>query len=328
MFSARSCNKWSKDRVILCGDAAHVFPPCSYTQKSILCAIALIIVLVGGQGIASGFRDAATLAWRLALLCQQSTQGLLSHNDILTAWYTERKQQLERSLASTIENGNFVTESDPVKIFFRNWSLWLVSFVPSWHHQLRLGRRKDGMIRYQHEDGMPFIPSMSGGLCISQVYCKPVGLDADKIYFTDDVIFKGKKGLFQLLVYLKDTKEIPNARADLHDMGSISQGHISDEDVTFIVEENIYQLSEEDKRTLRSPVYTLASAKEFTNSSLCLGRPEPINYDPYRLGKEINRERYTIIRPDRFIFASCSSKDKLRQAMASLASYLTRGGLD
>ena len=27
-FSARSCNKWSVGRVILCGDAAHVMPPC------------------------------------------------------------------------------------------------------------------------------------------------------------------------------------------------------------------------------------------------------------------------------------------------------------
>lgn len=27
-FSARSCNKWSHGRVALCGDSAHVFPPC------------------------------------------------------------------------------------------------------------------------------------------------------------------------------------------------------------------------------------------------------------------------------------------------------------
>jgi 2-polyprenyl-6-methoxyphenol hydroxylase-like FAD-dependent oxidoreductase len=32
-FAARSCNKWSDGRVIICGDAAHVFPPC----KSIIC---------------------------------------------------------------------------------------------------------------------------------------------------------------------------------------------------------------------------------------------------------------------------------------------------
>lgn len=29
-FSARSCNKWALDRVLLCGDSAHVFPPCEF----------------------------------------------------------------------------------------------------------------------------------------------------------------------------------------------------------------------------------------------------------------------------------------------------------
>jgi hypothetical protein len=30
-FSARSCNRWSDGRVVLCGDAAHVFSPCMLT---------------------------------------------------------------------------------------------------------------------------------------------------------------------------------------------------------------------------------------------------------------------------------------------------------
>jgi hypothetical protein len=28
LFAARSCNKWALGRVLLCGDSAHVFPPC------------------------------------------------------------------------------------------------------------------------------------------------------------------------------------------------------------------------------------------------------------------------------------------------------------
>jgi hypothetical protein len=33
-FSARRCNKFSVDRVLLAGDAAHVFPPCKYPPGS------------------------------------------------------------------------------------------------------------------------------------------------------------------------------------------------------------------------------------------------------------------------------------------------------
>ncbi|KAH8700879.1 putative monooxygenase [Talaromyces proteolyticus] len=304
MFSARSCNKWSEGRVILCGDAAHVFPP------------------FGGQGIASGFRDASSLAWRLAFLCNPSRSPSISHSSILTAWYLERKQQLEKSLATTIENGRFVTETNPLKIFIRNWSLWLMQLIPSWRHELRLGRRKEGMVRYQQDAGntpFPFLAQLNGGLCVSQVYYGVV--------FSDDAIFGGKKkGLFQLLVYLKDDRELTGAMADIAGVETLARGWLKDADVTIVLErEGGYQV---DERWKGRSVYTLASGEEFARSRLCNGRPEPQFYDPYRLGKELKGNRYTIIRPDRFVFASCSKREELQTAVEGMVAYLTRGELN
>ncbi|KAJ5814679.1 hypothetical protein N7474_006456 [Penicillium riverlandense] len=301
-FSARSCNRWSNGRVILCGDSAHVFPP------------------FGGQGIASGFRDAASLAWRLALLCRDTTpsKSLLSHEKVLEAWYMERKQQLERSLASTIENGRFVTEGNPVKIFLRNLYLWIVQLVPSWRHDLRLGRRKEGMVRYKHFDGMPFLPELNGGLSLPQVYCTAVNKADAEIQFTDDVIFAAhKECLFQLLVYVKTLDEMADAKQVISDIDDISNGEIRASEATFLVED-LFSTS----TGMDDGVFRLATGDEFAQSLLCEGRPAPQFYDPYSLGKELNGTRFVIVRPDRFIFAACNSREDLRQSARCVVSFL------
>ena len=56
-----------------------------------------------------GFRDASSLAWRLAILSRNSQSA--NHDKVSAAWYAERKQQLERPLAATIQNGAYVTRA-------------------------------------------------------------------------------------------------------------------------------------------------------------------------------------------------------------------------
>lgn len=281
--------------------------------------------LVGGQGIASGFRDAASLAWRLALLCRPETNR--SHEEVFTSWYLERKQQLERSLATTIENGRFVTESNPIKIFLRTCYLFFLHLIPSWRRQLRLGRRKEGMVRYSHGPGSPFMPEYNGGLCLPQVYCKamfhlPEGVG--EVFFTDDVIFGSHKtGLFQLIVYIGDLSQLTPAREIVSDVEDISRGEITSGDVTFLVEDMADSgdnagVTEHDMTS----VFRLAPAQEFAASALCHERPEPRFYDPCFLGKALDGNKFVVVRPDRFIFAACNTRHDLVIVLLKMVAYL------
>jgi hypothetical protein len=264
----------------------------------------------------------------LAVLCKASTQGItLPHDKFFKAWYLERKQQLEKSLAVTIINGEFVTECNPIKIFIRNWSLWFMQFIPSLRTKIRQGQRHEGLIRYQHSNGMPFIPSLNGGLCVPQVYCKSIIPD-NKVYFTDDVIFGRKKGLFQLLIYLKGPAEMAIIDKDISDIETISQHHIYESDITCMAESDPQTLTSYVKNEPCYSIYSIAAGEEFTKSELCKGRPVPKYFDPYRLRKELNGHRYTILRPDRFVFASCSTRDDLVKSVRALVAYLNGGEVE
>ncbi|OQD67730.1 hypothetical protein PENPOL_c003G04800 [Penicillium polonicum] len=302
-FAARSCNRWSHGRVILCGDAAHVFPP------------------FGGQGIASGFRDAISLAWRLVLLCRRKpSTNPSNHEQVLSAWYIERKQQLERSLASTIANGQFVTEGNPLKIFLRDWSLYFTHFIPSWRRDLRLGRRKEGMVPYRYSPGLPFNPAHKGGTFLRQVYCKSIGKSGD-VLFSDDIIFeKEKKGLFQLLVYLKDVNELTAAREAVSRIEETSKGEIPYAEITYLVGK-----LEMESRVLTQDtysVYRLATTEEFAGSHLCRGRPKPEYYDPHQLGKALGGTKFVLVRADRVVYAACDDASQLEKEVREAVAYL------
>ncbi|KAI1616223.1 monooxygenase [Exophiala viscosa] len=296
-FVARSCNKWSLGRVILAGDAAHVFPP------------------FGGQGIASGFRDASALAWRLAFLHRQPGAD---HEQVLTAWYTERRQQLERSLAATIRNGEYVTESDSVKVFIREWYMWAIQLIPSCRKQIELGARAEGMTRYRHSEGLPFIPEMEGGVLLPQVYA--YNFSTEKTCFTDDLIFSpDKTGLFQLLILPEDVANLDRLMSALDGMDETSSNLIRREEATILVQS--IKASPGSVSMSKWTIARLATGDEFAaDPVLCGNRPRPIGYDEARLQKEIKGKRFVIVRQDRFVFAACDTPEELKQAAQRLAA--------
>lgn len=302
-FVARSCNKWALGRVILAGDAAHVFPP------------------FGGQGIASGFRDASALAWRLALLHRNPGAD---HEKILAAWYTERKQQLDRSLAATVRNGEYVTESDPFKVFVREWYMWAIQLVPSYRKEIELGARAAGMTKYQHKDGLPFIPQMEGGRLLPQVYA--YNFKTRKICFTDDLIFAPEKvGLFQLLILPENVEDVDKLMKDIDEVDRISNNLIQSNEATILIQST--EPTTEAAALARQDLARLATGQEFAaDPVLCNNRPEPIGYDERRLQREVKGKKYVILRQDRFVFAACNTTAELRQAASQLGSILSLAG--
>ncbi len=89
-FQARWADRWRDGRVLLAGDAAHQMPP------------------FAGQGMCSGIRDAANLAWKLDLVV-----GGLADPAILDTYAHERLDNVRAVIDFSMELGKVICVSDP-----------------------------------------------------------------------------------------------------------------------------------------------------------------------------------------------------------------------
>ncbi|KAL7003862.1 hypothetical protein EMMF5_006606, partial [Cystobasidiomycetes sp. EMM_F5] len=92
-FKARWADRFYKNKVLLAGDALHLMPPFI------------------GQGLNSGFRDAAALSWRLPLLLS----GVASEAALLQSYENERGMHVRSLTEYCVKLGGVVCELDPQK---------------------------------------------------------------------------------------------------------------------------------------------------------------------------------------------------------------------
>ncbi|MFA9430197.1 bifunctional 3-(3-hydroxy-phenyl)propionate/3-hydroxycinnamic acid hydroxylase [Egicoccus sp. AB-alg2] len=88
-FHSLAVDRWRSGRVMIAGDAAHVQPPFM------------------GQGLMSGLRDAANLAWKLALVCQGE-----SDESLLDTYEAERKAHARAWIEEANRIGGIVMTTD------------------------------------------------------------------------------------------------------------------------------------------------------------------------------------------------------------------------
>ncbi|MDQ2816183.1 MAG: bifunctional 3-(3-hydroxy-phenyl)propionate/3-hydroxycinnamic acid hydroxylase, partial [Actinomycetota bacterium] len=89
-FGARLVERWRRGRLLVAGDAAHQMPP------------------FAGQGLCSGLRDAANLAWRLDLVLAGRAPDTL-----LDGYGHERGSQVRAEIDFSVELGKIICVLDP-----------------------------------------------------------------------------------------------------------------------------------------------------------------------------------------------------------------------
>ncbi|MDX3194151.1 bifunctional 3-(3-hydroxy-phenyl)propionate/3-hydroxycinnamic acid hydroxylase [Streptomyces sp. MN03-5084-2B] len=89
-FQARWARTWRAGRLLIAGDAAHVMPP------------------FAGQGMCSGIRDAANLAWKLDLVLRDRAGETL-----LDSYQDERAKHVQHAVRMSVDLGKVICQLDP-----------------------------------------------------------------------------------------------------------------------------------------------------------------------------------------------------------------------
>ncbi|MFC4022308.1 bifunctional 3-(3-hydroxy-phenyl)propionate/3-hydroxycinnamic acid hydroxylase [Oceanobacillus longus] len=179
-FKALWVNKWRNGRVILAGDAAHLTPPFM------------------GQGMCSGLRDAANLAWKLDLVLKGKV-----NDQILDTYMEERKPHNEKIVHAALYLGEIICIDDLKKAAERDTS-FLSGMVPPF----------------------PEFPILSDGILYQRGEGKEDNL-AGKLSLQSQVEYQGKVGLFDDVV---DTGWMVISN------GQNSKSYLSKSQLTFLTE--------------------------------------------------------------------------------------------
>ena len=99
-FRGSWADQWTKGRVFLAGDAAHLMPPFL------------------GQGLCSGMRDAMAFCWRMAAVLRgQASEALFE------SYGPERSAHVQEIITQAVEMGRLICMLDPAEVAARDASM-------------------------------------------------------------------------------------------------------------------------------------------------------------------------------------------------------------
>lgn len=153
-FNARDAKQWRQGRLLLAGDAAHQMPP------------------FAGQGLSSGLRDAANLAWKLSAIRRGASE------DLLDTYQPEREPNVRAIIAMAMMMGKTVCITDREAAKQRDAALLAARAN---------GDSPDGRVAYPDIDAGSILAGTPGA---GSYFPQPVSGEAEIIRM-DDVLGSG-----------------------------------------------------------------------------------------------------------------------------------------
>ncbi|KAH9896306.1 putative monooxygenase [Xylariomycetidae sp. FL2044] len=320
-FAHKVVNRWFdyRSRTVLIGDAAHVFPP------------------FGGQGIASGLRDAHQLAWRLFLLLLQSPPPLL-HNStagrdrdrvpllLLDTWASERTQGVRDAASFTAMNERVCNKGDDLFFWIFRQVERLVNkipLIPNFPNPMEVMERR--AYKLVKDDGF-FLSQFGGGGRLAQIYVEESLPRNGGACVLSDIMVVQSPSAMTLIVICEEEEESVGQEV-VADVTSAVNSVGFDASVLSGASIKVFspkrQQPVDDDIDCGAAVYHPASPESLLKSNL---RTRPL-YDASNFTRRLGTStKFAIVRADLHIFALARNMDELAKALVILKSMLGSRG--
>ncbi|CAH0027255.1 unnamed protein product [Clonostachys rhizophaga] len=293
-FAQKVVDRWFDGRVILIGDAAHVFPP------------------FGAQGIASGIRDALGLSWRLSLLVGETETfrdkegASFDRDSLLLTWSRERRQGVDDAAKLTAANGALLqTKSQLLR-----WAAWCADTVMSWMPRLQLALLRN---HFSDRDGVHgvkdgfFLEHQGGGTKTAQIFIQRA--DAGSVGLSDHMFRNSNAVLTLLILNHPESEQEWTAVQQVSNRLDLPAKFLAEKAI-FLNDTTPASLKQQPNSTKIQSSQLLTPAKEGAISGAG-HKPLPL-YDPCAFRKRFQSSaKYVLVRPDFIIFSQAQTLEQL-----------------